>query len=424
MKYVVRLLTLILALCASRAEAQTFRTLLQFTGTDGAALGRRPSGSLTLSGTTLYGTTSQGGPNLTGTIFSVSTSGTNFQNLITFTGSGGTANGHFPLGSLTLSGTTLFGTTQAGGTGSGNVFSVGTDGTNYQNLLSFTGTGGAAIGKYPQGSLTLSGSTLYGTTRGRNFPKYDGNVFSVGIDGTNYQNLLSFTGSGTSGTANGQYPDGNLTIVGSRLYGMTERGGALGIGNIFSVFTDGINNQNHLSFTGNGGTATGGTASGSLTLGGTTLYGMTQGDGVNSLGTVFGIGVDGTNFKNLLSFSGSSGATSGARPQGSLTLSGTTLYGMTFQGGRYADGNIFSVGIDGSSYYDLYDFTRGSDGAFPEGDLTLSGGTLFGIASEGGIDNNGTVFALALPVPEPGTLALAGSAAAGALAYRWRRRKQ
>ena len=72
------------------------------------------------------------------------------------------------------------------------------------------------------------------------------------------------------------------------------------------------------------------------------------------------------------------------------------------------------MGIDGSGYQDLYDFTGGTEGAFPYGDLTLSGGTLFGMTYSGGAnDYNGTIFALALPVPEPGPLALLAVGAFG-----------
>jgi uncharacterized repeat protein (TIGR03803 family) len=147
-------------------------------------------------------------------------------------------------------------------------------------------------------------------------------------------------------------------------------------------------------------------------------------------GVVFSVGTDGTNYNSLLSFTGSgAGAANGQDGGGSLTLSGTTLYGMTQQGGIHGDGNIFSVGVDGSNYQDLYDFTRGNDGAYPYGDVTLSGGTLFGMTAGGGIHDGleplgyGVVFAFTLPVPtpEPGTLGLVGFAAAAAT-YGWRRR--
>src|SRR5580704_10727466 len=68
-------------------------------------------------------------------------------------------------------------------------------------LLSFSGTNGQYLGQYPYGDLTISGSVLYGMTI-QGGASGDGNIFSVGIDGTNYQNLLNFSGS------NGQYPQG------------------------------------------------------------------------------------------------------------------------------------------------------------------------------------------------------------------------
>jgi hypothetical protein len=85
--------------------------------------------------------------------------------------------------------------------GVGNVFSVGVNGTGFQNLLSFTGSGGAAPGRNPQGSLALSGTTLYGMTTEAFFNGGEGNVFSVGINGAGYQDVVSFTG--TRGAAPG-----------------------------------------------------------------------------------------------------------------------------------------------------------------------------------------------------------------------------
>ena len=52
-----------------------------------------------------------------------------------------------------------------GSNAKGNIFSVGTIGTNYHNLVSFTGSGGMASGLKPYGSLTLAGTTLYGMTQ-------------------------------------------------------------------------------------------------------------------------------------------------------------------------------------------------------------------------------------------------------------------
>ena len=149
--------------------------------------------SLTLSGSMLYGTTSQGGTSSkgTGTVFRpVKINGGTFT-LLSFSGTGGAYPGDYPYGDLTLSGTVLYGMTSDGGSNiGGTVFSVGTNGSGFQNLLSFTGTGGPT-GREPFGGLTLSGTTLYGMTS--DAAQRFGNVFSVGTNGSGFQNLLSLT---------------------------------------------------------------------------------------------------------------------------------------------------------------------------------------------------------------------------------------
>ena len=86
--------------------------------------------------------------------------------------------------------------------GDGTIFSIHTDGSGFQTLLSFNGSNGA----YPDGSLTLVGSTLYGMTigYGGGYAATTARIFSINTDGTGFQNLLSF--SGTSGAYPGQNP--------------------------------------------------------------------------------------------------------------------------------------------------------------------------------------------------------------------------
>jgi uncharacterized repeat protein (TIGR03803 family) len=114
--------------------------------------------------------------------------------------------------------------TMGGAYNSGTVFSIGTDGSGYKDLLDFSGTNGAL----PQGSLILSGSTLYGMTEEGGANDL-GTIFSVDTDGGSYTDLLDFTG------ANGRQPYGDLTLDGSTLFGMTSAGGAYGEGTVFSL---------------------------------------------------------------------------------------------------------------------------------------------------------------------------------------------
>jgi autotransporter-associated beta strand protein/uncharacterized repeat protein (TIGR03803 family) len=362
---------------SSAAEGQTYQVLATFTGSSGAFLGSDARGSLTLSGSTLYGMTGEGGIDGEGNIFSVNTNGSGFKNLLSFSG----VNGQHPDGDLTLGGSTLYAMTVTGGTnGLGNVFSINTDGSGFKNLLSFNGTNGAE----PISSLTLSGTTLYGMTTGIN-GSGDGTVFRIGTDGSGFQKLVSF--SGTSGAYLGAQPGGDLTVNGSTIYGMTTGGGANGEGTIFRLNTDGTGFQTLFSFSGTNCSG----SWGSLTLAGTTLYGM-AGGGASDNGSIFSISTTGGSIKTLFTFSGSNGS----GPNGSFTLCGSTLYGMTFAAGvGGAAGNIFSINTDGTRFQNLYTF--GADGWGPLGSLVLGGNTLYGMTNAGGINDNGVVFSFTLP---------------------------
>jgi uncharacterized repeat protein (TIGR03803 family) len=89
----------------------------------------------------------------------------------------------------------------------------------------------------------------------------------------------------------------------------------------------------------------------------------------------------------------------GVDPQGALILSGNTLYGTASGGGVTGSGTVFKVNTDGTGYTTLYNFTATSpftngDGASPSAGLVLSGNTLYGTTPTAGGLGDGTVFAL------------------------------
>ncbi|MBW2071483.1 MAG: hypothetical protein JRI89_09520 [Deltaproteobacteria bacterium] len=86
----------------------------------------------------------------------------------------------------------------------------------------------------------------------------------------------------------------------------------------------------------------------SLIMNGSTLYGMTENGGNHYCGIIFKIESNGTGFSVLHSFAGK--PTGGSYPKGSLILSGSTLYGMTQQGGANDLGVIFKIETDGSAF--------------------------------------------------------------------------
>ena len=402
----------ILALLASFAPAHADTILHNFTGTatDGAA----PDGSLVLSGSTLFGMTSQGGnagSGGAGTIFRMNTDGTGISMLHSFSFSA--SDGRDPQGSLTLSGSTLYGMTFGGGSSTaGAIFSINTDGTGFSLLHSLGSS--FSDGGNPHGSLTLSGSILYGMTNSSG-NSGDGTIFSMNINGTGFSVLHSFTESASDGGDG----FGSLTLVGSKLYGMTYLGGSSDAGTLFSVNADGTGFSLLRSFT--GAAADGGNPRGSLTLVGSKLYGMTVNGGSSGNGAIFSINLDGTGFTLLHSFTTS--GSGGYWPYGSLTLVGSKLYGMTSQSGISVAGSLFSMNLDGTGFSVLQSFPTGAaDGQLPEGDLTVSAdaSTLYGMTSNGGTASEGVVFSESI-VPEPVNVALLGLGAVSLLTSRRRR---
>jgi uncharacterized repeat protein (TIGR03803 family) len=109
-------------------------------------------------------------------------------------------------------------------------------------------------------------------------------------------------------------------------------------------------------------------------------------------------------FTNLHSFTALSGPFPGTNSDGAyllagLILSGNTLYGVAVNGGPSGRGSVFAVNIDGRGFTNLHSFpaldpasSTNSEGSNPQGSLILSGDTLYGTASSGGNSGNGTVF--------------------------------
>jgi uncharacterized repeat protein (TIGR03803 family) len=145
-----------------------------------------------------------------------------------------------------------------------------------------------------------------------------------------------------------------------------------------------------------------------LILSGSILFGTAHNGGSSGNGTVFKVNTNGTDFTTLYSFTAGSGSfpntnSDGAFPYAGLILSGNTLYGTANGGGSSGNGTLFKINTDGTGFTNLYGFSAvdqtystNSDGAIPNGDLILSGNTLYGTAVGGGSSGKGTVFSLSL----------------------------
>ena len=271
----------------------------------------------------------------------------------------------------------------------GTVYSINTDGTAFTGLHNFTYT---RDGGYPAAGMILSGSTLYGTADDGGSTGY-GTVFSLSTNGTGFTNLHSFSYS-----TDGGFPETRLVLSGSTLYGTAEEGGRSGYGTVFAVSTAGTGFTNLHSFTaihtnsaGSYTNSDGAYPFGGLAASGNTVYGTAYEGGSSGYGTLFTVNADGTGFAILHNFSYSS---DGGYPEGELFLSGNTLYGTTDNGGSSGGGTVFAINTNGTGFTVLHNFSYTSDGAYPNGGLVLSGSTLYGTAWGGGSGGDGTVYAL------------------------------
>jgi uncharacterized repeat protein (TIGR03803 family) len=188
-------------------------------------------GGLILSGNALYGATEYGGTSGLGTVFRVNTDGSGFTNLYNFTN--GTDGGSSLAGVAVISGDILYGTTYFAGTvGNGAVFSITTDGSDFTNLHSFSAT--SIEGANPEG-LKLSGNTLIGTAANGGSFGY-GTVFMMNTNGSGFTVLHNFSALARPTYTNndGAGPDG-LILSGNILYGTASGGGSGGSGTVFAL---------------------------------------------------------------------------------------------------------------------------------------------------------------------------------------------
>lgn len=239
----------------------------------------QPDGLLPVKGT-LYATASFGPGSSKGAVYSVTTAGA-VSLLHAFKGY--PTDGAFPDAPMIVANGLMYGTTSEGGADkNGTVFSITTTGTEKP-------LAGYQVGRQPEDELLDLNGTLYGTTeRGgggicRSNPEHGGNgcgtVFEVSTSGAQSV-IYNFQGK-----SDGANPVAGLTALNGTLYGTTLRGGAYGAGTVFSISTSGSEQILH-SF---GAPNDGKNPSGGLLDVNGTLYGTTMSGGSSGNGTVFAL---------------------------------------------------------------------------------------------------------------------------------------
>lgn len=380
----------------------TEKTLHAFQcGSDGAM----PSGGLikNVDGD-LYGATGNGGGSGCqgvgcGTVFKIATGGAES---VLYAFQGG-SDGAGPIGSLLKDAAgNLFGTTAAGGNacseniGCGTVFELTPDGTETV-LYAFLG---GSDGIVPQGSLIADANgDLFGVTseggsyNGSACAEFGcGTVFELQPNG-NKTTLYSF-----SGGSDGELPSGGLIAdAAGNLYGTTEGGGTCsgnpaGCGTVFKVTRGGAETVFYTFQGGSDGEEplAGLIVDSSGNFYGTTLLGGDTSACSQGCGTVFKISSSGV--ETILY--GFHAGSDGASPEGPLTIDKSgNLYGTTYFGGgtHCGCGTIFKLAPNGTETV-LYSFYP-NHGEYPAAGLLKGAhGNLYGTTTAGGTSNDGVVF--------------------------------
>jgi len=338
------------------------------------------------------------------------------QDTLLYSFAGGASDGAYPVSGLVAgSAGNFFGTTEYGGTNDfGTVFELSSNGTE---TVLYNFAGGASDGALPAASLIADGSgNLYGTTvNGGSGDCSDdgcGTVFEVtpGVGET----VLYFFQGGTDGSG----PQGNLFMDDAgNLYGTTYAGGSAdcegGCGTVFKLTPNGGGSWTEsVIYSFAGGSDGAGPEAGLIQDSSGNFYSTTASGGPSvrcpgGCGTVFELSPGGNGSWSasvIYSFKPPHHGDDGAYPGANLMMDGNgNLFGTTPQGGSRVCGGgcgaIFELSPARNGSWTeslLFKFAAGKHGAFPSGGLIAdkSSGLIYGVTAGAGADSCGVVFQL------------------------------
>ncbi len=348
-----------------------------------------------------------------GSLYRVDPNGENFEIVHEFDG----INGSGPTGYLLEHEGKIYGIANGTNVDRGLIYTIDKDGSNFTVIHRWDDIVGGS--RWPEGGLIFANNKLWGTTS-----TLPGNIFSIGIDGNNYNVEHSFS------QETGTKPVSNLIYHGGKLWGMTTEGGTSDMGVVFSINEDGSNYTVLHEFSGTDGD----TPRGNLIVANSKIYGATTSGGNSNVGVLFTLDLDGTNYTKIVDFG--SGLTTpkfivsfGGKIWGDvfatfedglfsvnfdgsgltqsfdyptnqfyqteeLFVKNDSLIVITTQGGTSGVGTIYSTNANGD-YNLIKDFDR-SQGDFPFSNVVLGDGKLYGVTRNGGTDNSGVIYSLEL----------------------------
>lgn len=212
-------------------------TIARFTGRTGQLRGGRTQAGLTPDGLGfLWGATGEGGSSGNGTIFKVNLATGEAATVLDFTGKDGAFIGKQPVGDLTLGADeNLWGTTRNGGSDDfGTVFKIAPSTGAFTHVAEFNMRN--RVGMEPETQLVadgegcLWGTTCYGGLNGH------GSIYKVNANTGEFGSVVAFTGM--EGSAQGGPARGNLLQGGAgEFFGVCDFGGRSDLGVVYHLDT-------------------------------------------------------------------------------------------------------------------------------------------------------------------------------------------
>jgi len=380
--------------CAVEAilsPAQTFKTLINFDGTDGY----HPAGLVQGIDGNFYGTTYEGGTSCAGvggcgTAFKITPAG-KLTTLYSFCAITNCTDGASPhAGLVQATDGDLYGTTSSGGAnGHGTVFKI-TPAGKLTRLYSFCAKTNCTDGSAPYAGLVqATDRNFYGiTNEGGNTselcPVGCGTVFEITPAGklTTLHSFDVTDGSGVNGLV--QATNGNF-------YGTTSFGGANALGTVFEITPTGTLTTLYRFCSETNCTDGYYPYAGVVQATDGNFYGTTSHGGAYGWGTVFKITPTGT-LTTLHSFD----VTDGTSAAPLVQATDGNFYWTTASGGANGDGTVVKItpGVT-LTLTTLHSFDV-TDGTSAAPLVQATNGTFYGITYGGGAEDYGTVFSLSV----------------------------
>ncbi len=336
----------------------------------------RSQGIFQLWGMTVYGGTADGG-----VIFKTDGRGNNFEKVYDFD-----TEGNSPAGSLTFYNGKLYGMAMNGGLFNGGVIFEFDPVTNTYSPKVDLAAG--PDGYAGSSKLVLFGNKFYGIAAGGGANDM-GVIFEWDPVTNIYTKKIDRTG--VTGAAPGRGV-GTLTLAGNKFYGINASGGANDEGTLFEW--DPVTNiyTSWIDFTGLSGAFPSPYHS-YLQLYNGKLYGTALSGGAFGFGLIYEWDPQTHIYTKRIDFSGDlAGGATGSSPFSGLTLSGQKFYGATLDGGINALGLIYEWDPVTNDYNVLESLDGFTTGKWPMSRLGTSGGRLYGMLGNGGLNDKGLLF--------------------------------